>query len=142
MDKTHVRGAFKAYSKPCFRAIGGLKQAMGWDTVDELLAQYHGFEIYTDPHLKVKHLRPTGHSYNKRARLLQGKAMYGMRYGFWITLIASSKMALKQRKRAAFIDNLYGYFRAKKDKESFLVSKEEGEYIRRLRWRNIKNKLF
>ncbi len=141
MDKNHVRGAFKAYSKSCFEAIGGLKPAMGWDTVDELLAQYHDFEIFTDDSLIVKHLRPTGNNYNKRAKLLQGKAMYGMRYGFMITLIASLKMAWKQRKRKAFIDNMYGYLRAKKDQEPFLVSKNEGKFIRDLRWNNIKRKL-
>ncbi|MEO9893214.1 glycosyltransferase family 2 protein, partial [Aurantibacter sp.] len=32
MNKNHVRGAFKAYTKNCFSAIGGLKNAMGWDT--------------------------------------------------------------------------------------------------------------
>lgn len=141
MDKNHVRGAFKAYSKSCFKAIGGLKPAMGWDTVDELLAQFHGFEIFTDDNLKVKHLRPTGHAYNKKAKFLQGKAMYSMRYGFWITLIASLKMAWKQRKRKAFIDNMYGYFLAKKDKCPFLVTEEEGEFIRNLRWKNIRKKL-
>jgi len=45
MDTDHVRGAFKAYSKSCFKAIGGLKAKMGWDTIDELLAQYHGTDI-------------------------------------------------------------------------------------------------
>jgi len=141
MNKNHVRGALKAYSKNCFKAIGGLKSAMGWDTVDELLAQYHGFEIFTDENLKVKHLRPTGNAYNERAKLLQGKAMYRMRYGFWITMIASLKMAWKQRKRKAFVQNMYGYFRAKKDKEPYLVNADEGIFIRRLRWENIKRKL-
>jgi len=141
MNKNHVRGAFKAYSKSCFKAIGGLKSAMGWDTVDELLAQYHGFEIYTDEHLKAKHLRPTGGAYNAKAKLLQGKAMYGMRYGFWITLIASVKMAFKQSKFNAFGDNMYGYFEAKKEQSPFLVSKQEGKFIRSLRWKNIKRKL-
>ncbi|MFS4467008.1 glycosyltransferase [Maribacter sp. 2210JD10-5] len=141
MNKKHVRGALKSYSKNCFKAIGGLKNAMGWDTIDELLAQYHGFEIYTDATLKVKHLRPTGNAYNSKAKLLQGRAMYTMRYGFWITFIASIKMAIKQRKKAAFIDNMYGYFEAKKENTPFLVSPKEGEYIRKLRWRGIKQKL-
>lgn len=141
MDKRHVRGAFKAYSKPCFKAIGGLKGAMGWDTVDELLAQYHGFKIFTDDSLEVKHLRPTGNAYSPQSRLFQGKAMYTMRYGLWITLIASIKMALKTKNPKAFKDNLSGYFKAKKNKENFLVSEEEGKFIRRLRWRNIKSKL-
>ncbi|MFS4456464.1 glycosyltransferase [Maribacter sp. 2304DJ31-5] len=141
MDKKHVRGAFKAYSKSCFEAIGGLKTAMGWDTVDELLAQYHGFEIETVDSLKVKHLRPTGKAYNPKAKLLQGRAMYTMRYGFWISCIASLKMAWKQKRRAAFIDNMYGYLEAKKEEAPFLVSPKEGKFIRSLRWATIKRKL-
>ncbi|WP_373518902.1 glycosyltransferase family 2 protein [Pricia sp.] len=142
MDKNHVRGAFKAYSKACFKAIGGLRSAMGWDTVDELLARFHAYEIFTDETLEVKHLRPTGKSYDQKAKLLQGKAMYGMRYGIWITAIASLKMALKNRKPKAFVDNMYGYKEAQKEESSFLVTEEEGEFIRKLRWGNIRRKLF
>jgi glycosyltransferase involved in cell wall biosynthesis len=142
MDKNHVRGAFKAYRKSCFKTIGGLKTAMGWDTVDELLAQYNGYNIYTDASLHAQHLRPLGNAYNKKAKLLQGKAMYTMRYGFRITLIASLKMALKQKKPKAFLDNLQGYFLARKEKANFLVSPLEGTFIRQLRWRKIKAKLF
>lgn len=142
MDKNHVRGAFKAYRKSCFRAIGGLKTAMGWDTVDELLAQYNGYRIYTDSSLHAQHLRPLGNAYNKKAKLLQGKAMYTMGYGFPITLIASIKMALKQKKPKALLDNLQGFFLARKEKVEFLVTPEEGKFIRQLRWRKIKAKLF
>ena len=141
MDKKHVRGAFKAYSKKCFKDIGGLKNAMGWDTVDELLAQFHGFEVLTDESLHVKHLRPTGKAYNKKARLLQGKAMYRMRYGFLITFIASLKMALKSKKTKVLFDNLLGYYQARGNREKFLVTLEEGTFIRQLRWKNIKSKL-
>ncbi|WP_411031097.1 glycosyltransferase family 2 protein [Spongiimicrobium sp. 3-5] len=141
MNSDHVRGAFKAYSKQCFKAIGGLKSAMGWDTVDELLAKYQGFDIFTNPELKVKHLRPIGNAYNKKAKLLQGKAMYTMRYGFWITLIASLKMAIKNRKIFAFTDNLKGFFKAAKNKSQFLVTEEEGKFIRKLRWNAILKKL-
>jgi glycosyltransferase involved in cell wall biosynthesis len=141
MNKNHVRGAFKAYSKACFKAMGGLKTAMGWDTVDELLAQYHDFEIFTDDTLHAKHLRPTGHSYNEKAKLLQGKAMYTMRYGFWITFIASAKMALNQRSWNVFIDNFEGYYTAKKERVTFLVTEKQGKFIRHLRWKNIKRKL-
>ena len=141
MDNDHVRGAFKSYKKSCFQAMGGLRNAMGWDTVDELLSKFHGFDIHTDESLKVKHLRPIGKAYNKRAKLLQGKAMYSMRYGFLITLIASSKMAWKQRKSKALLDNLSGYFSAKKEQAPYLVTEKEGSFIRALRWKNIKGKL-
>lgn len=142
MDKDHVRGAFKAYTKNCFLAIGGLRNAMGWDTVDELLAQYNSFDVHTDNALAIKHLRPLGNAYDPKARLLQGRAMYTMGYGFLISLIASIKMALKHKKPKILRDNLKGFFKAKKDKAPFLVNPEERKFIRQLRWKNMKAKLF
>lgn len=142
MDQNHVRGAFKSYSKACFKAIGGLKNAMGWDTVDELLALYHGFVPYTDDHLKVKHLRPIRKAYNPKAKKLQGKAMYTMRYGLPITLIASIKMALLNKSITSFFNNIAGYFEAYKKNTPYLVTKEEGHFIKAYRWKNIKGKLF
>ncbi|MBM1106070.1 glycosyltransferase family 2 protein [Aurantibacter crassamenti] len=142
MNKDHVRGAFKAYTKNCFSAIGGLKNAMGWDTLDELLARYHGFHIFTDDSLKVKHLRPTGKAYNAKAKLLQGEAMYTMGYGYWITFIASLKMAWKLKKYTAFFDNMEGFYNARSANKPFLVTKDEAKFIRKYRWNNIKRKVF
>ncbi|WP_423997857.1 glycosyltransferase family 2 protein [Maribacter sp. IgM3_T14_3] len=141
MDKDHVRGAIKAYSKACFKAIGGLKNAMGWDTVDELLAQFYGYSLQTDATLKVKHLRPTGKAYNAKAKKLQGKAMYTMRYGFIITCIASMKMAMKNRSINSFWNNIMGYIQAAQNNTAYLVTEEEGKFIKNLRWTNIKRKI-
>ena len=141
MSKDHVRGAFKAYSKSCFKAIGGLKCAMGWDTVDELLTQYHGYELKTIHNLKVKHLRPTGKAYNAKSKLLQGKAMYAMDYGFLLTLVASFKMAFKQKRILALYHNIKGFIKARKKRLPKMVTKEEGVFIRNLRWKGIKRKL-
>lgn len=135
--RTTLRGALKAYRKECFEQIGRLKPAMGWDTVDELLAQYHGWEILTDDTLQVKHLKPTGKSYNKASKYLQGEAMYKMRYGFWITLISALKLAYKKRSFNMFWDYMTGYFKAKSERKTFLVSREEGKFIRGLRWKGI-----
>ncbi len=138
--KDHIRGALKAYRKDCFLQIGKLKPSMGWDTVDELLAKYHGWEILTDESLHVKHLKPTGESYNQASKYLQGEAMYKMRYGFWITLISASKLAYKKGNVRLFRDYMAGYFKAKSNKKEFLVSIEEGKFIRNLRWKGILNK--
>ena len=135
--KDHIRGALKAYRKACFLQIGKLKPSMGWDTVDELLAKYYGWEILTDESLHVKHLKPTGISYNKASKYLQGEAMYKMRYGFIITFISASKLAYKKGSFSLFKDYLSGYFKAKKNNIDFLVSEEEGKFIRDLRWKGI-----
>ncbi|WP_179348385.1 glycosyltransferase family 2 protein [Winogradskyella pacifica] len=139
-NKDHIRGALKAYKKDCFKQIGQLKPSMGWDTVDELLAKYNGWEILTDETLHVKHLKPTGQSYNKASKYLQGEAMYKMRYGLWITLISALKLASKKGSFKLFKDYMSGYFRAKTNKLEFLVSNEEGQFIRNLRWDGIKEK--
>ena len=139
-NKDHIRGALKAYRKECFNQIGQLKPSMGWDTVDELLAKYNGWEILTDESLHVKHLKPTGQSYNKASKYLQGEAMYKMRYGFWITLISALKLAYKKRSFQMFRDYMSGYFKAKSNNVEFLVSEEEGKFIRDLRWKGIKTK--
>jgi glycosyltransferase involved in cell wall biosynthesis len=138
--KDHIRGALKAYRKACFLEIGKLKPSMGWDTVDELLAKYYGWEILTDETLHVKHLKPTGISYNKASKYLQGEAMYKMRYGFIITLISALKLAYKKGNFTLFKDYINGYFKAKKENLEFLVSEDEGKFIRALRWRGIRNK--
>ena len=115
---------------------------MGWDTVDELLAQYHGWKIKTDLQAKVKHLRPTGFTYNKKAKWKQGEAFYKLRYGFFITSIASVKLAFKKKQPALIKDYLQGYFQASARKMPFLVDKKEGAFIRRLRYKKMWSKLF
>ena len=138
--KDHIRGALKAYRKDCFIEIGQLKSSMGWDTIDELLAKYYGWDILTDETLHVKHLKPTGVSYNKASKYLQGEAMYKMRYGFWITLISAIKLAYKKGNLSLFKDYMNGFFKAKKEKLPYLVTKEQGQFIRKLRWKNMLSK--
>lgn len=140
--KDHVRGALKAYRKECFLTIGKLKPAMGWDTVDELLAQYHGWEVKTIDSLFVKHLKATGATYTASSYLKQGTAFYRLRYGFTLSFIASAKLAVKKQDPKFFINCIKGYFSAKGSNTEFLVSEKEGQFIRALRWKKIREKLF
>jgi glycosyltransferase involved in cell wall biosynthesis len=141
-DKDHIRGAFKAYRKETFVQIGGLKPAMGWDTVDELLCKYYDWKVITDASLKVKHLKPTGANYNKTARYKQGEAFYSLGYGFVITAIASLKLALRKKKPLLFLDYLKGFWLAKSAKKPLLVTSEQAKFIRNHRWKKMKEKLF
>jgi glycosyltransferase involved in cell wall biosynthesis len=141
-DKDHIRGAFKAYRKECFQQIGGLKPAMGWDTVDELLCKFYNWKVVTDESLKVKHLKPTGANYNQAARYKQGEAFYSLGYGFFITCIASAKLALMKGKPLLFIDYVTGFFKAKSAKKPLLVTSEQAKFIRNYRWKKMKEKIF
>ena len=141
-DKDHIRGAFKAYRKETFQQIEGLKPAMGWDTVDELLCKFYNWKVITDENLKVKHLKPTGANYNKTARYKQGEAFYTLGYGFFITTIASLKLAIRKRKPLLFLDYINGFLKAKSAKKPLLVTAEQAKFIRNYRWKKMKEKLF
>ena len=139
-NKDHIRGALKAYRKQCFIDIGKLKPSMGWDTVDELLAKFYDWKIVTDEYLHVKHLKPTGKSYNKASKYLQGESMYKLRYGFWLTFLSALKLAYKKGSIRLFKDYIKGYFNGKSKNLEYLVTSEQGKFIRNLRWQGIKNK--
>ncbi len=137
MHKDHVRGAFKAYRRDCLEAMGGLRPHMGWDTVDELLARFHGFSVCTQENLHVKHLRPLGKDYASSSVFAQGKAFYQMRYGLVLSILAASKSALKKRSLTRFVGILWGIISAFFLRSGFMVTREEGRFIRRYRWTQV-----
>jgi len=141
-DKDHIRGALKAYRKETFKQIGGLKPAMGWDTVDELLCKFYDWKVVTNESLHVKHLKPTGANYSKTARYKQGEAFYTLGYGFWITSIASAKLAMMKKKPLLFFDYIKGFWKAKSARTPLLVTKEQARFIRNYRLQKMKEKLF
>lgn len=141
-DKDHIRGAFKAYRKETFKQIGGLKPAMGWDTVDELLCKFYDWKIVTDESLKVKHLKPTGANYNQASRYKQGEAFYTLGYGFFITAVASLKLAMRKGKPLLFIDYIRGFWKAKAKNKTMLVTLEQAKFVRAYRWKKMKEKIF
>ncbi len=139
-SKNHVRGPFKAYRKACFKAIGGLKESIGWDTVDVLLAQYHGWHIKTDKTLKVKHLKPTGKTYNKNSRYLQGEALYKMRFGFVLACIFSLRNTISKRSPSYFFNTIIGFIKSKRNAMHYIVTEHEGNFIRKQLWKNLRLK--
>ena len=141
-NKDHIRGALKAYRKECFNNIDKLKPSIGWDTVDELLAKFYKWQIKLDDSLKVKHLKPTGSTYNKASKHLQGEAMYKMRYGIILGILTGLKMAWGKKSLSYFFDYTLGYLKALFNKTDYIVTKEQGEFIRNYRWKGIRSKFF
>lgn len=140
-NKDHLRGPIKAYRKACFQSIGGLKQSIGWDTVDVLLAQYYKWEVMINEQLKVQHLKPTGEKYDSSSRYKQGEALYKLRYGFILTLITAFKFSIYKKNFNIFYNYSIGYFKAFFRKEKHLVTKKEGEFIRQVRFRGVLKKI-
>ena len=133
----HIRGSLKAYRKECFLEIGKIVKSMGWDTLDELTAQYYQWEIRVDPSLKVKHLKPTGFNYSNGAARLQGVATYRMRFGLTLTTIIGLKRAWVKREMRVVFSYIRGFLQAKKSRISFIVDPKQGKLLRNHRWKGI-----
>ncbi|MEZ4811550.1 MAG: glycosyltransferase [Allomuricauda sp.] len=140
-EKTHIRGPIKLYHKACFDKIGGLRPGVGWDTVDVLLAQYHGFDVVTLPELRVKHLRPTGYGYSSKNYQSKGEALYKMRYDIVLCKIAALKMAWLAKKPMVYIQIILGYLKSFFRHSPRYVNRAEGKFIRNHRWKGIWSKL-
>jgi glycosyltransferase involved in cell wall biosynthesis len=58
----HVRGATKIYRRACWEQIGPLVVAPGWDTIDEVSANMHGWCTRTFPDITLIQHKATGHA--------------------------------------------------------------------------------
>lgn len=141
-DRSHVRGPVKLYRRSCLEAMQGLREGLGWDTADAILARYYGFEVKTLEQIKVKHLRPTGKTYDQSASFKQGQAYYQLRYGFLLSLLSAVKMAMRKKSLKIIWNSLSGYLRARQQGLTPIVNKQEGLFIRKFRWKTIRQKLF
>jgi glycosyltransferase involved in cell wall biosynthesis len=73
----HVRGATKIYRRACWEAIGGFWPAPGWDTIDEVKANMHGWNTRSFPDLHLVHHRITGSADGPwRGFIKNGRANY------------------------------------------------------------------
>ena len=136
----HIRGALKAYRKNCFQQIGGLKKAMGWDTLDELLARYNHWKVEVNPELQVQHLKATATTYSKKLPEQFGRSVYRMRYQGLIGFLAIAKLASKKKSLSFLFIGCLGFLKAMFSNEQKLVSKEEGRFIRNYRMQSIKQR--
>jgi hypothetical protein len=124
-DKDHIRGAFKAYRKACFKQMGGLKAAMGWDTVDELLSTFYGWKVVTDDTLIVKHLKPT--ELIIKPLVTNKVKLLHLGYGFIITAIASAKLSFMKKKPLLFFDYIQGFIKLNQQRP-LLVTDAQANY--------------
>jgi glycosyltransferase involved in cell wall biosynthesis len=86
-DLQHVRGALKLYTRQCFETIGGVREMLGWDGVDEVLARMHGYGTRSFPDAVARHHRPVGTAQGRlRGSYRLGRSMFIEGYPFvWVT---------------------------------------------------------
>jgi biofilm PGA synthesis N-glycosyltransferase PgaC len=93
----HVRGATKIYRRACWEKINPLVKAPGWDTVDEVKANFHGWTTRTFADLKLVQHKPTGGADGFwRNRFKNGLANYITGYHPVFMLAKCVKRALRK----------------------------------------------
>jgi poly-beta-1,6-N-acetyl-D-glucosamine synthase len=112
----HVHGALKTYTLGCFRAVGGIREQLGWDTIDETYARMLGYRtgsLGSLSTLEAIHHRPAGSADGTlRGRARHGECAYiGYQSVPWV-LMRSMKLSLGRPVGVSGLAFLYGYFRA------------------------------
>lgn len=94
----HVRGATKIYRRNCWEMIAPLAKAPGWDTIDEVKANLHGWSTRTFPDLQLIQHKPTGGADgNWRNWFKNGRANYLTGYHPLFMLAKCMKRAFRHR---------------------------------------------
>ena len=135
-DTDHLRGAVKSYRSACFEQIGKVRAVYGWDTLDELLALYNGWEVKVLPELRVIHHRRT-HTESKSLKiyLKTGRSFHIMGYGTVLAFISSLKQIAMPPKVLSSVFMVAGYLGAWVSNQPKAVSPEEGRFIRSYRFK-------
>ncbi len=110
----HVHGALKLYSRECLATIGGVRECLGWDTIDETYARMRGFRTRSYRDLVARHHRPVATASGAlRGRARHGRCAWIAHFGFGWVALRGFKVAVRMRPRGlsglAFV---YGYLNA------------------------------
>lgn len=112
-DPRHVRGALKMYRSECFEAIGGLREQLGWDGIDQAYAQMRGYRTASLPHIVARHHRPCGTADGVlRGRVRGGQTHYILGFSPRWALLKCIKYATLRPVGISGVAFLYGYLRA------------------------------
>ncbi len=128
----HVHGALKLYTIECFRRVGGIREQLGWDTIDETYARMFGYRTGSVRDLEAIHHRPAGSADGTlRGRARHGECAYiaGQEVP-WVAM-RSLKVCLGRPVGVSALAFLYGYSRAA---VRGVPRVEDPQYRRYLRW--------
>ena len=126
----HARGATRCYRWECLQELLPLPERMGWDTVDELRANVHGWRTGVIPGLAFHHHRKVGaRDGSPWARWLrQGEASHYLGYSLPYLAFRTLHRSIRQPAAAAM---LVGYISAAARREETLDDPAVREHLRR-----------
>jgi biofilm PGA synthesis N-glycosyltransferase PgaC len=141
----HVHGAVKLYRRECLTAIGGVRECLGWDTIDETYARMHGHTTWSWGDLVARHHRHWASAGGRlRGRARHGECAWILHYSVPWTLLRTLKLARARPAGISCIAFAYGYARAAARRTPQVPDPEFRHFTRRelrsriaaaLRWR-------
>lgn len=136
-NKKHIRGAIKSYRTSCFDEIGGIRETIGWDNIDELIAIKHDWKVEVLPELKVKLLKETGFVYQKSKAEKLGNYFYQLGLDPVLTLISCLKAGYTNKNISLIFKSYSTYLKLIFKPTSRKITQEEQKFINSYRWKKF-----
>ena len=134
----HTRGPSKIYRKECWKDIGGLVKHIGWDFIDEMKAQFLGWETKSFQNLHLIHFKPTGYNTGVfKQTVMLGKANYYCGYHPLFIIAKSIKRMAEPPYMIGGIGLLYGFLYNYINKYDRMKDKKLIKFIRREQIRKL-----
>lgn len=109
----HVRGALRLYSAECLAAVGGVREVLGWDGIDIILAHKNGYRTESFTDLVARHHRPTGTAQGAlKGHLRWGRCQYIQGYPAYWVLARAVKVAAAEPRVLSGFAYIAGYVQA------------------------------
>jgi glycosyltransferase involved in cell wall biosynthesis len=134
MPSYHAAGASKVVRRQCYEEIGGFVLCRGWDTIDEIRAQVHGWQTRHFSDVTFHHLRREGSATGfSRTNLLHGEVYYvtgggGVFFAFKVL----HRMVVGSPPILAGLTMLWGYLKCLLSGAERSVSKSEARFYRHM----------
>jgi len=137
-----VAGAIQLFRRQCYTAIGGLPALPfgGEDTVAEVMAREHQWQVKALPELVVRHHRQSGFadgdSYAIRSR--EGRMDYGIGYLPLYELLSCTRRLPQPPRLLGSCYRFFGYCAAAWQRQPYQVSAEVIQAVRRQQRRRLR----
>lgn len=134
----HVRGATKIYRRECWAQIAPLMRAPGWDTLDEVRANYCGWSTRTFFDLPLVQHKATGSADGSwRNAFKNGKANYMTGYHPLFMLAKCAKRLLRKPYLVEAAGVGAGYLSGYLKRMPLQADADTIRYLRRQQWRKL-----
>jgi len=134
----HVRGATKIYRRACWVAIGGLRPASGWDTLDEVTANMLGWRTRTLTDIPIVHHRSTGAAQGPwRNGVKNGRGSYAIGYHPLFMLGKCARRLFRKASGIGAAGMAFGFFSSYLKFAPRVAAPDVRRYLRGQQWRKL-----